>query len=140
MANLGPGGASLVAQTGDILESGIPATQAPRRMRFNRPLVTAFSAFEHQRILAELIAQFIDPDFPRHDADCHESDSQRPSSTQAMPVLYEVAASGRIGWTPRNQSRRLREVWRDGVGESSSAYRSEMNALSGQMGALQPSP
>jgi hypothetical protein len=70
-------------------------------MRFRRPLVTTFSAFEHQRILAELVAQFIDPDFPCHDTDCHESDSQRPSSTQALAVLYEVAESGEIEWMAR---------------------------------------
>jgi hypothetical protein len=63
-------------------------------MRFGRPLVTTFRTLEHESVLPKLVAQFIDPDFPRHGADCHESDSQRPSSTQVMPVLYEVAGNG----------------------------------------------
>jgi hypothetical protein len=35
--------------------------------------MTALRAFEYQRILAELIAQFVDMKFGGHGADCYDS-------------------------------------------------------------------
>jgi hypothetical protein len=77
----------------DSLEPSVPATQAPQRMRLGSALMTADSAFEYQRILAKLIAQFVDTKSAGHAADCYEPPPRRPSSTGIDRTLYKVHSS-----------------------------------------------
>ena len=57
-------------------------------MRLRRPFVPTFRTFEHESVLTKLIVQFIDSQFARHAADCHDMRLARPSSTKPDGTLY----------------------------------------------------
>jgi hypothetical protein len=58
-------------------------------MRFGFSFVAARPAFEGQRVLTELVAQFVDVEFARHGANCCDLRPARPSSTHHPRTLYE---------------------------------------------------
>jgi hypothetical protein len=62
-------------------------------VRFGLSLVATRAALEDQRVLAELVAQFVDSDFTRHGANCCDPRTARPSSSYDRRTLYELAAT-----------------------------------------------
>src|ERR1700730_178657 len=76
----------------DILKPSIPAAQTPQRVRFCGSLMPARTALEHQRILTELVAQFVDMKSGRHSADCYDTAAARPSSGWLVLILYKVSS------------------------------------------------
>jgi hypothetical protein len=52
--------------------------------------MSAGRALDDQRILTELIAEFIDMKSARHGANCCGISSARPSSIAPLPTLYEA--------------------------------------------------
>jgi hypothetical protein len=65
-----------------ILEPSIPAAQSTEGLRLGIPFITARRAFEHQRVLTELIAKFLDMKSARHAANCCDTSWTRPSSPE----------------------------------------------------------
>ena len=85
-----------------ILEPSIPAAQSTERFRLGSPLMAARRAFENQRALTELIAEFLDMKSTRHAANCCDSSWSRPSSIDRTVTLY-------VGLADINHA--LSEVW-----------------------------
>jgi 6-phosphogluconolactonase len=75
---------------GDILEPGIPAAEATECSRLGFALVSALGTLQHQGVLAELIAQFVNMKVGGHAADCHGPMRSRPSSSKVPATLYSA--------------------------------------------------
>ena len=78
-----------------ILESSIPAAQSTERFRLGSPFVAARGAFEDQRVLTELIAEFIDMKSAHHATNCYDTSQMRPSSNDIGTTLYKKHTAGR---------------------------------------------
>ena len=63
--------------------------QPSQRVRLSRTFMSARPAFEDQRVLAKLIAQFVDMKSPRASQDCYEPERRRPSSTRPTATMYK---------------------------------------------------
>ena len=90
-----------------ILEPSIPAAQSTERFRLGSPFMAARGAFEDQRVLTELIAEFLDMKSTRHATNCYDTSQMRPSSNDTATTLYKTytaarqraAVNGRCVWT-----------------------------------------
>jgi hypothetical protein len=62
-------------------------------VRLGLAFVATRCTLEYQRVLAELVAQFVDMEFARHGANCCDPLTARPSSSYDPPTLYELSVA-----------------------------------------------
>jgi hypothetical protein len=72
----------------DVLEPSIPAAQATERKWFGFAFMPALRTLQHQSVLAELVAQFVDVKASGHGADCCRPAG--PESTQFQVTTNTV--------------------------------------------------
>ena len=84
-----------------ILEPSIPAAQSTQSLRLGRPFMAACRALEDQRVLTELIAEFLDMRSARHAANCCDTSQMRPSSNSTAATLYKEISRRRSARSPR---------------------------------------
>jgi hypothetical protein len=73
-------------------------------VRVGLPFMAAL-AFQNQRVLSELVSQFLDLEFARHDAIVAALRLARPSSIRRPPVLYECAVGSALFQTVNSLGR-----------------------------------
>lgn len=71
----------------NVIQASIPSAEFAERMRVGVAFMTAF-AFQNQRVLTELVTQFLDLKFARHAAIVAARGPARPSSIRRAPILY----------------------------------------------------
>jgi hypothetical protein len=82
----------------DLIQPSIPSAELAERVRVGVPFMAAF-AFQNQRVLSELVAQFLDLEFAGHGAIVAALGPARPSSIRRPPVLCKlefVSSSGAL--------------------------------------------
>jgi hypothetical protein len=72
--------------------------------------MAARRALEGQRVLAKLIAQFVDMKFAGHATDCYEAARASPSSTGTEGTLYKQGSSPLAESRCQTESRRAGEI------------------------------